>query len=113
MEPVTGAALAATIVPLATGTAGPDGAAAWSALTAFAASHAEIAAATAAVEETPGDPARAGALGDALASLAARDSEAGAWLHEWLAGADRVVDVPHIPETASDPVHGSVTQPQV
>ncbi|WP_033338305.1 hypothetical protein [Catenuloplanes japonicus] len=113
MEPVTGAALAATLVPLATGTAGEPGAAAWSALTAFTARHDEATAALAAVEDTPGDPARVGALADVLAALAARNESAAAWLHEWLAGADRVVDVPHIPESASGPVHGSVTQPQV
>jgi hypothetical protein len=143
VEPVTAAALAATIVPLATGTAGvagqgstagsagqgstagsagqgsaagsagQDGTAAWSELTAFAERHDETAAALTPVQDTPGDPARVGALADALAALAARDPEAGAWLQNWLADADRLVDVPHIPETVSDPVHGSVTQPQV
>ncbi|MFI5841275.1 hypothetical protein ACIA8K_16395 [Catenuloplanes sp. NPDC051500] len=113
MEPVTAAALAATIVPLATGAAGQDGTAVWSALTAFAARHDETAATLTAVQDTPGDPARVGVLADALAALATRDPEAGAWLQDWLTDADRLVDVPHIPETASDPVHGSVTQPQV
>ncbi|MDR7275874.1 hypothetical protein [Catenuloplanes atrovinosus] len=111
MEPVSGAALAATVVPLATGAAGEPGAAAWAALAEFAARHDVAGRELDAVEDLPGDPARVAAFTEVLTALADRDPQAAAWLGTWLAEADRIVDVPHLPQTATDPVHGSVTQP--
>ncbi|MDP9794582.1 hypothetical protein J2S43_003094 [Catenuloplanes nepalensis] len=112
MEPVTAAALAATVVPLATGAAGEPGTAAWAALTEFADRHDVAGPELDAVEDAPGDPARVAGFADALAALSARDPQAAAWLRDWLADADRIVDVPHLPQTFTDPVSGSLTQPQ-
>ncbi|MDR7328147.1 MULTISPECIES: hypothetical protein [Catenuloplanes] len=112
MEPVTSAALAATVVPLATGAAGAPGTAAWAALAEFAARHDVGGPELDAVDDAPGDPARVAAFADALTALADRDPEAAAWLHRWLSDADRIVDVPHLPQTVTDPVSGSVTRPQ-
>ena len=89
MEPFTTAALATALTTLVNGAAGEAGKTAWTSLRTFVKSRLgrdpQPAAAVAALETTPSDPAAAQQLAVTLHDLARDDHTAAAWLGAWLA----------------------------
>ena len=87
MDPLTAAALSATLVPLVTGAAGEAGKAAWASLASYVRSklHHDRAAVTAVdvLEQQPADIDAVTQLADRLTAEADRDADTAAWLQTW------------------------------
>jgi len=113
VDPLTAAALSATLIPLVTGAAGEAGKAAWASLASYVRSklrHDPAAvAAVGVLEQQPADVGTVTKLAVSLAAEADRDTDAAAWLRTWHDDAAKVTaTVTH--NTISGTVHGNAVQ---
>jgi hypothetical protein len=114
MDPITSAALAATLVPLVTGAAGEAGRSAWASLAGFVRSRfGHDSTPVVRVDELERHPRQPGMVDDLAASLVAsagQDPAVDAWLRDWFAQASTISTTSNTINTISGTVNGPAVQ---